>query len=103
MNTMEWLSTRTPAPPDALARRISVIVAGTPPANDTSAQLIDAAERTLRALLRVNATQRDAALDLLAADALVTYAFELAASSPSTLEALATDAMRRLSSIAAVS
>ncbi|MFN8572694.1 MAG: hypothetical protein U0132_11625 [Gemmatimonadaceae bacterium] len=60
-------------------------------------QLIDAAERTLRSLIRSNATQRDAAVDLLAADALVTYAFELAADEPERLDGVATEAMRRLS------
>ncbi len=59
--------------------------------------LIDGAERTLRALLQSNATQRDGALDLLAADALVTYAFELAADEPEQLDGIATEAMRRLS------
>ena len=66
---------------------------------DVAQTLIAAAEQTLHALIRQNATDRAGALDLLAADALVTYAFEAAADKPETLEGLATTAMRRLSSV----
>lgn len=99
MNATEWLSARTPAPPAALARRVATILADTPASGGLAEQLIVAAEHTLRGLLRANATERDAALDLLAADALVTYAFELAADEPASLDPLATEAMHRLSSI----
>ena len=67
--------------------------------DDLTEALTSAAERTLRSLLRVKATDRAGALDLLAADALVTYAFEAAADAPEELERRATEAMRRLSTI----
>jgi hypothetical protein len=44
---------------------------------------------------------RTGALTLLAADALVTYAFEAAAESPERLEALAADAMIRIAAAGA--
>jgi hypothetical protein len=43
---------------------------------------------------------RESALDLLAADALATYALEAAAETPATLEDRALDAMNRLTAIA---
>lgn len=68
-----WLSGRRPAPPPALAGRLAEAVAteaGAPPATlaRLGARLLD---RVADA-----ATDRRQALDLLAADALVTYAFE---------------------------
>ena len=65
--------------------------------------LIRTAEHLLESLLRHNASRRERALDLLAADALVTYAFEAAAEDASTLERLTSEAMRRLSAVAAAS
>jgi hypothetical protein len=44
-------------------------------------------------LLALGCAQRDRALDLLAVDALVTYAFEAASESPDTLASRATNAM----------
>jgi hypothetical protein len=43
---------------------------------------------------------RDSALDLLTVDALTTYAFECAASSPDMLLAATTDAIQRLGAVA---
>jgi hypothetical protein len=80
--------------------RLASLVAESPGDVDTPETLTNAAEQTLRSLLRLNATDRAGALDLLAADALVTYAFEAAADDPETLERRATTAMQRLSSIA---
>ena len=100
MTAADWLAARTPRPPDALAARLSTLVAGPANNDDVPEALIAAAEHTLRSLLRLNATDRSGALDLLAADALVTYAFEQATDDPETLEYKATAAMRRLSAIA---
>jgi hypothetical protein len=61
---------------------------------------IDAAEVLLAELLARPSAGRESALDLLAVDALVTYAFEAAASEPGKLESHATDAMSRFSAIA---
>jgi hypothetical protein len=97
-----WLETRTPPPPDALRERLAAVAesAVSASAPDPDA-LIRTAEGLLVALLRSNASRRERALDLLAADALVTYAFEAAAEDASSLERLTTDAMRRLSAVAA--
>lgn len=69
-----WLSGRKPAPPQALAQRLGEAVgdeAGAPPATlaTTGALLLDR-------VVAAAAQDRRQALDLLAADALVTYAFE---------------------------
>ncbi|MFN8579888.1 MAG: hypothetical protein U0163_02770 [Gemmatimonadaceae bacterium] len=100
MTTSEWLSRCTPRPPEALSRRIDELLGADREAPAQPNILVSAAERTLAGLLARHATSRDAALDLLAADALVTYAFELAADEPESLDDLATSAMRRLSSAA---
>jgi uncharacterized membrane protein len=54
----------------------------------------------VREIIRENATSRESALDLLAADALVTYAFEAATVRPADLERRARDAMARISAVA---
>jgi hypothetical protein len=56
----------------------------------------------LRQLLSNDCTTRSTALDLLAVDALITYAFELATGEPSRLLERATKAMHRIASIPAV-
>ncbi|HEY4132282.1 MAG TPA: hypothetical protein VGM50_16855 [Gemmatimonadaceae bacterium] len=61
---------------------------------------IDAGEVLLRELLARPSSGRESALDLLAVDALVTYAFEAASESPATLAERADQAMRRLAAIA---
>lgn len=60
---------------------------------------VAAAERLVAGLLSVNSTGRGSALTLLAADALVTYAFEAAADAPDTLPARATTAMQTLATL----
>ena len=101
MSFRRWLDSRTPPPPDALRERLEAVAypAMTSSTPDPGA-LIDAAEHLLGALLRNDAPRSARALDLLAADALVTYAFEAAAEDASSLERLTSDAMRRLSAIA---
>ena len=61
---------------------------------------LDAAERAVARLLREQCTSRAAALDLLAADALATYAFELAADDPDRIPELAARAMARFAALA---
>ena len=48
--------------------------------------LVDASEAALRRLLVDGCLTRQSALDLLAVDALVTYAFEAAAAEPASIE-----------------
>jgi len=61
----------------------------------------EAAEELLASLLVTHDTGRESALDLLAADALVTYAFEYAAATPEELDERAASAMQRIVEIGA--
>jgi hypothetical protein len=91
--------------PPALARRMRDALdsyhrsAGVAPA-ETAESYLAAGERLLTDLLSGDCTSRDCALDLLTADALVTYAFELAASEPSRVSARAEQATARLAALA---
>jgi len=103
MTIAEWLATRTPAPPRALADRVRTALG---PAGDEDHSLaadrcIDAAERVVAALLREGRTGRESTADLLAADALVTYAFEAATDEPARLAERARRAMTRLGRLGA--
>ena len=103
MTVGEWLAQREPEAPRAL--RASLEAALGP---DLAADAVDAGEVCLRAaerlmadLLRGSCTTRESALELLTADALVTYAFEAMSAEPSTLAARAAEAMRRISALEA--
>lgn len=63
---------------------------------------VDAGHRLVAALLRANSTSRDSALDLLTADALVTYAFEAASASPADIERTAASAMVQIAALGAL-
>ena len=101
MTMGEWLARRTPPPPPALRTRLEQALGDATPTDDPDVpeRCLRAAERLVRELLRSNCTTRESALDLLTADALVTYAFESAAESPADLTARATEAMRRIASL----
>jgi hypothetical protein len=101
MNVREWLLSRTPAAPPALATRIiaSLGERGATDARPVEACL-DAAVDLLGQLLTEERLDRDDALDLLTVDALVTYAFEGAAEQVDGVEAVAVDAMLRLAALA---
>jgi hypothetical protein len=71
--------------------------------DDLSETLLGAGERLVRGLLEVDATSRDSALDLLAADALVTYAFEAASERPADLARRAAVAMARIARLGGAS
>jgi hypothetical protein len=99
----EWLGEREPAPPDALLRRLREALghdAGRDSA-DAAEACLGAGERLLVKVLREGEASRDHALDLLAADALVTYAFEAASARPNALPALAAQAMARMAALGA--
>lgn len=97
-----WLARHTPAPPPALAERIRVLVVphtvpGTDPGPDA---YLDAAEGLLATLISDGCASRSSALDLLVADALVTYAFEVASDDPARVAARAEQAMSRIAAFA---
>ena len=102
MTIGDWLAARSPRPPDALAARLRELLA---PALERDSEqaadaLLDAADAMLRDLVDAGCATRARALDLLAADALVTYSFEAASERPEMLESRARSAARRLASIA---
>ncbi len=102
MTVADWLSAREPAPPAPLTDCLHATLASQ--LDDRSSEPFDVmlrhAESLLAELLSLECAQRDRALDLLAVDALVTYAFEAAADSPETLAARASAAMSSLASLA---
>ena len=104
MTIGEWLAARTPAPPEALTQRLESVLrdAYALDADQCAPACLSAAERLVEGLIRGNCTSRESALDLLTADALVTYAFEAASADPATLPAAARLAMSRIGALAVV-
>lgn len=96
-----WLDARRPVPPGALRARIDAALGPDLHADSGGAAetLLTAGERLVRSLLVEDATSRDSAIDLLAADALVTYAFEAASERPADLSSRAATAMARIASL----
>jgi hypothetical protein len=84
MDTKEWLRSRRPVPPAQLMSRMEAAFSQSAP-GPLSDSLIDAATRLLgEVAYSEGANEREAAFDLLAADALITYAVEAAVENPST-------------------
>ena len=98
-----WLDSRRPLPPAALRARIDAALGGDLLADidDVSEAMLAAGERLVGTLLDEDATSRGSALDLLAADALVTYAFEAASERPTELSSRAAKAMERIAALGA--
>ena len=98
-----WLAMRQPAPPSALEGRLrSALGEDTRrDARDAAEVCLAAGERLLATVLRDDDASRECALDLLAADALVTYAFEAASDAPTDLAARAARAMTVIASLGA--
>lgn len=99
MTVTAWLDARRPAPPTALADRVRELVASAPGDDEPVAACLRAAELALVRLVREGDAGRAQALDLLAIDALVTYAFEGAADQPETIAPRADAAMAALSRV----
>ena len=99
----DWLAGLTPVPPPALAERLlsSLRVHASRPLSEVPDACLDAGEAMLTQMLASGSTNRASALDLLAVDALITYAFEQASNRPSDLVQRATQAMQRIASIPA--
>jgi len=97
----DWLASRRPTPPTALARRVAESLRDHLDDDATTMfdHAIDAAEELLAGVVASPTSGRDCALDLLTADALTTYAFEAAAGDPDTLVRRAEDAMHRLAAV----
>jgi len=71
---LAWLEARRPAPPEALRASLATGIADTPLA--LPQHLADLGRRTLARVASRPDGGRELALDLLAADAFITYAFE---------------------------
>jgi hypothetical protein len=101
VNIRDWLAHREPSPPRELRERLEALVLEIPGDGDPAASLIAVAEVVLARLARDPSDDRATALDLLAVDALVTYAFEYASARPGEIPRLSAGAMSRLSAVAA--
>ena len=98
MTVRDWLARREPSPPRVLRERVEALALAVPERpGDPASTLIDAAQAALARLSRGGAADRATALDLLAVDALVTYALEWTAENPDDIPRLSERAMSRLS------
>jgi hypothetical protein len=97
MNARQWIDAHSPIVPPSLAQRIgrALDVADAPPVS-VDGVMIDASMNLLDAMLGEPDDSRRGAMTLLAADALITWAFEAAATQPARLDALASSAMQRI-------
>lgn len=91
----DWLASRTPLPPPALAARIAAAVGD---ASCTKAALPGTLVEQALGFLKLIGDARESADDLLAADALITYAMEAATENCRQLDAIAADAAKRIAS-----
>ena len=102
MTVRDWLADREPSPPRELRERVEALAAAVPEASgDPAGSLLSAAEVALIRLGACAPEDRSTALDLLAIDALVTYALEHAAQSPGDIPAVSARAMSILSRVPA--
>jgi len=76
----DWLSKRSPAPPEELASAIRDALKARNITSDapTPTELLETAQSILEKVLKTECETRESALALLTADALVTYALEVA-------------------------
>ncbi len=114
MDALEWIACREPRPPAALVARMSRALVANPESTGTPiySELVTAATRILAQNAQIShpiaigrddpdsrASDRSAALDLLAADALVTYAMEYATGDCASFDAVAASAMFAISEL----
>lgn len=104
MNVRDWLAHREPSPPRELLERVEVLAAAVPEEpGGPAGSLLAAAEKALARLRTLAPDDRSTALDLLAIDALVTYALEWTADDPQGIPEVSARAMTILSRVSAVS
>jgi hypothetical protein len=99
VSTAVWIAAAKPEAPERLVARVREVLDAHPEWGKApvAEALVEAAEVLLREVLREGeGPARDRALDLLAADACVTWAFEAAADDPASLGAHAKATMERL-------
>jgi hypothetical protein len=93
----DWIGARVPAPPAALSQRLAEIVRDD--TCDGSESLPDSLISRAEELLAQIGNDRSSATDLLAADALITYAMEAAAEYSLDVDSVAERAAVRLSAV----
>jgi hypothetical protein len=98
-----WFGAREHEVPATLAERLrgSMVAASAAGDGAVADALVDAGVALVRDVAAADPMTRAQALDLLAADALITYAFEAAADDPAQLVARADAAMRALAAVGA--
>ena len=103
MTVGDWLASTPLSPPPALAARIGSALGPrvAEPLAEAPRVFVDSALAVVEELARRGCADRDDAIDLLAADALMTYAFEAAADTPDSIATLAEEAIGRLAQVAA--
>lgn len=96
-----WFVALTPAPPDGLRIRLAALLEpyADQPVQQVPEACLDAGEKLLGELLASGSTSRATALDLLAVDSLVTYAFQAAADDPGQLDPRAERALTRIAAL----
>ena len=97
IRTRDWIAARFPAPPPALATRLAEIVADD--VCESAESLPDVLICRAEELLSHIGNDRSSATDLLAADALITYAMEAAAEYSLDVERIASEAAVRLAGV----
>jgi hypothetical protein len=97
----DWIARVTPAPPEALHQRLQALLGphAERPVADVPEACLEAGEQLLETLITSGSTSRASALDLLAVDALVTYAFQAAVHDPARVEQRAAQAMARIAAL----
>jgi hypothetical protein len=98
----DWVAAHAGSAPPALIARVRQVLEADPAlaALPTAEALLRAAEALLGAVLEDSGAGRAVALDLLAADTCVTWAFEAAADAPGSMPALAEAQILRITEIA---
>jgi hypothetical protein len=86
--------------PERLRSRVEALIEGGPRTPET---LLQAARHVIDGVLDAGAGDRAAALDVLSADALVTYALDLMASHPDDFEARCDQLVQQLAALAPTS
>ena len=104
MNVRDWVAQHSELVPESLSERIMTMLGSdaTADAGRASEVCLNAATRALNALLASGRYERDSALDLLAIDALTTFAYEHASDNggdPATIKSLAVNGSKSLSHI----
>ncbi len=94
----EWLATRTPVPPQVLFDRIAACVGNRQCENENALAQLFVSEAAN--LLRSLGDDRTSAFDLLAADALITYALEAAADDHQGIDVIASESMSVIAAVA---